>query len=170
MTTPELQPAEAKPTRRPYQFSIRSLFLAILFVAGFFAGYRTGFQRGRSAGEAHREKNVPYAVNYPVSDLLLNAPGFLKKSEDYDGLMDSIQVCVAPGTWECNGGTGKCVPCESDKSLRIVQTQEVHAMVRDFLQALRKRQIEWIAGRRPPNLTPIPSYDVDSPSPTALAR
>ena len=168
MNVAEPQPAVPKPKLRWFQFSLRTLLVAMLLVAGFFAGYRTGFQRGRAAGEAQREKDISYAVAYPVSDLLL-MPGFPKESEDYDGLMDNIIECVAPGTWECNGGTATCVPSKSNKSLRIVQTQEVHSMIRDYLQVQRHAQIEWIAGQRPPNLTPIPRFDL-APPPTTPAR
>ncbi len=163
------QPTTGKPKLRWNQFSIWALLLAMLFIAGFFAGYRTGFQLGRTAGQAQREKDVPYAVAYPVSDLLLGVPDFPGSSEDYDSLMENVQMCVAPQTWECNGGTGTCLPSVSDKSLRIAQTQEVHTMIRDFLQALCKRQIEWIKGQRPPNVTPIPRFDV-VPPPTPPAR
>ena len=124
--------AEAK--LRWNQFSIWSLLLATLFVAGFFAGYRTASSGEGRQEKLRREKDIPCAVTYPVSDLLLTVPEFPKESEDYDALMDNIQECVAPGSWESNGGSGTCVPSASDKSLRIVQTQEVHAMIRDFLQ------------------------------------
>ena len=41
MTTPETQPAEAKPGRRPFQFSLRALFGLTCGTAAFFSLART---------------------------------------------------------------------------------------------------------------------------------
>ena len=59
---------------------------------------------------------------------------------DFDSLISLITSTVQPSTWEEVGGTGTIAPFETNLSLVISQTQEVHEDIKELLEQLRKLQ------------------------------
>jgi general secretion pathway protein D len=59
---------------------------------------------------------------------------------DFESLMDLITNTVAPKTWNQNGGPGSVAPFETNLSLVVSQTQEVHEQIADLLEQLRRLQ------------------------------
>jgi len=59
---------------------------------------------------------------------------------DFDSLIDLITTTVQPTTWDAVGGPGTIYPFETNLSLVISQTQEVHEEVVDLLEQLRRLQ------------------------------
>ncbi len=59
---------------------------------------------------------------------------------DFESLIDLIVTTVAPTTWEEVGGPGSIAPFETNLSLVISQTQEVHEQVAQLLEQLRRLQ------------------------------
>ncbi len=59
---------------------------------------------------------------------------------DFDSLIELITTTIAPDTWEEVGGTGSIAPFETNLSLVISQTQEVHEQIADLLEQLRRLQ------------------------------
>jgi len=96
------------------------------------------------------------SVTYDVADLVVplagpqdvviaashNEPatGADAPEADYESLIDLIETTVAPDTWECVGGPGTIAPLETNLSLVVKQTQEVHKQIVDLLEQLRRFQ------------------------------
>ena len=59
---------------------------------------------------------------------------------DFDSLIELITTTVQPTTWDEVGGPGSIAPFETNLSLVISQTQEVHDQIKDLLEQLRKLQ------------------------------
>jgi general secretion pathway protein D len=59
---------------------------------------------------------------------------------DFQSLIDLIQQTVQPTTWDAQGGPGAMRPFETNLSLVISQTQEVHEEIADLLEQLRRLQ------------------------------
>jgi general secretion pathway protein D len=59
---------------------------------------------------------------------------------DFDSLIDLIETTIKPNSWQDNGGPGSISPFETNLSLVISQTQEVHEEVADLLKQLRRMQ------------------------------
>jgi len=59
---------------------------------------------------------------------------------DFDSLIDLLTTTVAPTTWDEVGGPGSVVGMETNLSLVISQTQEVHDEIVDLLEQLRRLQ------------------------------
>lgn len=59
---------------------------------------------------------------------------------DFDSLIDLITTTVQPTTWDDVGGAGSIAPFETNLSLVISQTQDVHDEIADLLQQLRRLQ------------------------------
>ena len=59
---------------------------------------------------------------------------------DFESLIDLITQTVAPKSWEQNGGQGNIAPFETNLSLVVSQTQEVHEQIADLLEQLRRMQ------------------------------
>lgn len=59
---------------------------------------------------------------------------------DFDPLMDLIERTIAPDSWEELGGAGRMQEFESNLSLVIYQSQEVHEQIQDLLDQLRRLQ------------------------------
>jgi len=59
---------------------------------------------------------------------------------DFDPLMELIQRTISPESWEELGGTGRMQEFESNLSLVIYQSQEVHEQIQDLLDQLRRLQ------------------------------
>ena len=56
---------------------------------------------------------------------------------DFDSLIELIQSTVQPESWEDVGGPGSVAPFETNLSLVIRQTEEVHEEIVDLLEQLR---------------------------------
>lgn len=59
---------------------------------------------------------------------------------DFQSLIDLIQQTVAPTSWNTVGGQGAVMPFQTNLSLVISQTQEVHEEIADLLDQLRRLQ------------------------------
>jgi general secretion pathway protein D len=59
---------------------------------------------------------------------------------DFQSLIDLIQSTIAPDTWQDTGGPGAIRPFETNLSLVVSQTQEVHEEIADLLDQLRRLQ------------------------------
>ena len=59
---------------------------------------------------------------------------------DFDSLIELITSTVRPTTWDAVGGPGSIAPFETNLSIVISQTQEVHEEVVDLLEQLRRLQ------------------------------
>ncbi|HEY2881766.1 MAG TPA: hypothetical protein VGJ15_05020, partial [Pirellulales bacterium] len=69
-------------------------------------------------------------------------PGGMKggSQADFDSLIDLITSTIAAPTWSEMGGPGTIEPFETNLSLVVSQTQEVHEQIADLLQQLRRLQ------------------------------
>jgi general secretion pathway protein D len=81
---------------------------------------------------------VPGPKNQPVGA----GPGGLGggAQADFDSLIDLIKSTVKPTTWDDVGGPGSIAPFETNLSIVISQTQEVHEEIADLLEQLRRLQ------------------------------
>lgn len=59
---------------------------------------------------------------------------------DFDSLIDLITSTIQPTTWDEVGGPGSIAPFETNLSLVVSQTQEVHEELADLLDQLRRIQ------------------------------
>jgi len=59
---------------------------------------------------------------------------------DFDSLIDLITTTVRPDTWDAGGGAGTIAPFETNLSIVVSQTQEVHEEIVDLLEQLRRLQ------------------------------
>lgn len=59
---------------------------------------------------------------------------------DFDSLIELIQTTIQPTTWDNVGGPGSIAPFETNLSLVVSQTQEVHEEIRELLEQLRRLQ------------------------------
>jgi general secretion pathway protein D len=59
---------------------------------------------------------------------------------DFQSLIDLIQSTVAADTWDTTGGPGAIKPFDTNLSLVVSQTQEVHEEIADLLEQLRRLQ------------------------------
>ncbi len=59
---------------------------------------------------------------------------------DFESLIELITTTIAPTTWDEVGGPGSIAPFETNLSLVISQTQEVHEEISDLLEQLRRMQ------------------------------
>jgi len=59
---------------------------------------------------------------------------------DFDSLIELIETTVQPTTWKTNGGAGDVAPFETNLTLVVSNTQEVHEQIADLLQQLRRLQ------------------------------
>jgi general secretion pathway protein D len=77
---------------------------------------------------------VPQQINF--------GPGGLGggSQADFDPLIDLITATIAPQTWDTVGGPGSIQPFETNLTLVVSQTQEVHEQIADLLQQLRRLQ------------------------------
>ena len=60
--------------------------------------------------------------------------------QNFQPLIDLIQSTVAQETWDATGGPGAIRPFETNLSLVVSQTQEVHDKIADLLEQLRRLQ------------------------------
>ncbi len=59
---------------------------------------------------------------------------------DFDSLIELITSTVKPTSWDAVGGPGSIAPFQTNLSLVISQTQEVHEEIVDLLEQLRRLQ------------------------------
>jgi len=59
---------------------------------------------------------------------------------DFDSLIELITSTVAPSSWDSNGGAGSIAPFNTNLTLVVSQTQEIHEQIADLLQQLRRLQ------------------------------
>ena len=59
---------------------------------------------------------------------------------DFDALIDLITSTIRPTSWEDVGGPGSIKPFETNLSIVVSQTQEVHEEIVDLLEQLRRLQ------------------------------
>ncbi len=59
---------------------------------------------------------------------------------DFDSLIDLITTTIAPESWDDVGGPGSVSGFETNLSLVVSQTQEVHDQIADLLKQLRRLQ------------------------------
>lgn len=59
---------------------------------------------------------------------------------DFDSLITLITTTIEPESWEDVGGPGTVAPFETNLSLVVSQTQEVHEKIADLLRQLRRLQ------------------------------
>jgi general secretion pathway protein D len=86
----------------------------------------------------HTTPAAPGAKNPPAGA----GPGGLGggAQADFDSLIDLITSTVRPTTWDTVGGPGSIAPFETNLSLVISQTQEVHEEIADLLEQMRRLQ------------------------------
>ncbi len=85
--------------------------------------------------------NTPPATGVP-QHIPFGGPGGLGggSQADFDPLIDLITATIAPQTWDTVGGPGSIQPFETNLTLVVSQTQEVHEQIADLLQQLRRLQ------------------------------
>jgi general secretion pathway protein D len=59
---------------------------------------------------------------------------------DFDSLIDLITSTIKPTTWDEVGGPGSIAPFETNLSIVVSQTQDVHEEIVDLLEQLRRLQ------------------------------
>ena len=59
---------------------------------------------------------------------------------DFDSLIDLITTTIQPTSWDAVGGPGTISPFETNLSLVVSQTQEIHEEISDLLDQLRRLQ------------------------------
>ena len=59
---------------------------------------------------------------------------------DFDSLIELITETIQPTTWDEVGGAGSIAPFETNLSIVVSQTQEVHEEIVDLLKQLRRMQ------------------------------
>jgi hypothetical protein len=127
-------PASARHLpRRRFYFSLGALLLLVFCFAAVFAGYRAGFDQGYMSGVRQYAVEHPYSKVYPVADLV--SP--VTTSKDFDELIDLITNTIQPASWDPAGGAGSITAFESNLSLVIHQTDEVHKQTEKLLEQLR---------------------------------
>jgi general secretion pathway protein D len=85
--------------------------------------------------------DTPPATGVP-QQIGFAGPGGLSggSQADFDSLIDLITTTIAPTTWDTVGGPGSVAPFETNLTLVVSQTQEVHEQIADLLQQLRRLQ------------------------------
>jgi general secretion pathway protein D len=111
---------------------------------GSFSGPLTLADSGGSTGAgvlANMRGNDSY-LN-PLSQKPMDAgPGGLGggSQADFDTLIDLITSTIAPTTWDEVGGSGSVEGFDTNLSLVVSQTQDVHEQIADLLDQLRRLQ------------------------------
>ncbi|NBW86779.1 MAG: hypothetical protein EBR23_08145, partial [Planctomycetia bacterium] len=85
-----------------------------------------------------RGNNAPATGTAPA--IPFGSPGAGGRQTDFQSLIDLIQSTIAPTTWDVVGGNGAIKPFETNLSLVVNQTQEVHEKLADLLEQLRRLQ------------------------------
>ncbi len=126
------------PTKRRLQFTLVTLFILMLCVAGTLSGYRVGFDQGYVRGERKRQSEAPFPKVYAVADLVkpqVDDPS--AALPNYDTLIELIQQIIAPDSWADAGGSGAIESFPTNLSLVIRQTEDVHEQIESLLTKIR---------------------------------
>jgi hypothetical protein len=75
---------------------------------------------------------------YPVADLVLPVGQTGAVNADFDSLIELITSTVQPTAWDEVGGPGSIAAFDTNMSLVLSQTQEVHEEISDLLEQLRR--------------------------------
>ncbi|MEZ6105909.1 MAG: hypothetical protein R3B96_07260 [Pirellulaceae bacterium] len=114
--------------------------------AGMMGG-PNGFLANSAGGSSVASQAL--AQNLPPGSMSSGMPGLFGGSNgqmgggiqaDFDPLMELIQQTIAPDSWEELGGPGRMQEFQSNLSLVIYQSQEVHEQIQDLLDQLRRLQ------------------------------
>jgi general secretion pathway protein D len=86
--------------------------------------------------------DTPPATGVPQHIPFGTGPGGLAggSQADFDSLIDLITSTIAPTSWDSAGGLGSVQEFETNLTLVVSQTQEVHEQIADLLQQLRRLQ------------------------------
>ena len=84
-------------SRRGFQFTLVTLFILTLSVAGTLAGYRIGFRQGYVRGELKRKSEIPFSKVFGVADLVKQNNGDTSAAipGDYLSLLGIIERTIA---------------------------------------------------------------------------
>jgi len=137
-----------KSRRRWLQFSLSTLFVLTLGVAGFLSGYRVGEERGYQTWLQKRLSETPVTRVYDVADLVSVADPrkhpASRPSEgtlaDFDSLIDLITTTIQPEEWDSVGGPGSVAPHEGTLTLVVHQYPFVHEELENLFQTLREKK------------------------------
>ena len=122
--------------RRGLRFNLAALLSITLCVCAYFGGYRRGFLDREIARAA---PNL-YAVNYDVGDLIvpMGAPDTPPARRAMGDQLINLITQVEPTSWMENGtGDGEIQWYESNASIVISQSQQVHGKIAALLASLR---------------------------------
>lgn len=137
--------------RRWYHYSIRALLFFTLLVAGLLAGYPVGKKLGfraaydagfRSGEESRRVQDSLQVIVYPVADLVstFDANGQpIPGQADFDILINLITRTIDDTSWDEVGGPGSIHEFETNLTLVVTQSPDVHEKIRVLLADLRKK-------------------------------
>ncbi|HZN34465.1 MAG TPA: M56 family metallopeptidase, partial [Pirellulaceae bacterium] len=96
------------------------------------------------------ELRKPFTKVYLVADLIAAVPQIVGVVDgkplpppavakaDFDPLIQLITTTIAPQSWDSTGGPGSLSAFETNMSLVVSQSQEVHEQIADTLQQLRR--------------------------------
>jgi beta-lactamase regulating signal transducer with metallopeptidase domain len=110
----------------------------------------------RVTGESESRKT--YTKVYHVADLIVAVPTIVAIGEgkrfapppvkdakaDFEPLIELIQTTIAPHSWDETGGPGSISAFDTNLSLVVSQTQDVHEQIADLLTQLRRLQDQQI--------------------------
>ncbi|MGY8768201.1 MAG: type II secretion system protein GspD [Pirellulales bacterium] len=92
-------------------------------------------------GSGQVQSGQPQGMGFGPGGGMGGAGGFGGGVEpDFDSLIELITTTIEPESWEELGGPGAISPFETNLSLVISQTQEVHDKITDLLEQLRRLQ------------------------------
>ncbi|PQO35563.1 general secretion pathway protein GspD [Blastopirellula marina] len=99
-----------------------------------------GLIPGVGMGSGQVQSGVPNGGNFGLPGM--NGPGGMGGSvqPDFDSLINLITTTIEPESWEELGGPGAVQPFQTNLSLVVSQTQEVHDKIADLLEQLRRLQ------------------------------
>jgi serpin B len=85
------------------------------------------------------QENLEDVRVYNVADLVACRDASGELFTDFDSLIDVIEICIQPESWDSVGGAGSIAPFTGGgtKALVILQTQPVHEKLQDLLAKLR---------------------------------
>ncbi|MEQ1829262.1 MAG: hypothetical protein ABL921_25080 [Pirellula sp.] len=132
----------ASPKSR-FQFTLVTIFVLLLAVAGTLSGYRVGFQRGYLGGERKRQLEIPFAKVFLVDDLVgpHDDDSSSVSSKNYESLIGIIEQTIALESWAAAGGTGTILAMPSNQTLMINQTLDVHEKIESLLSQIRAAKV-----------------------------
>lgn len=122
-----MEAAVATRKRRRLQYSLRTWLLFTLLL-GVLLSIIAQFTLREF------ERRSMYVQSYPVIDVLdweRHASGV---QPDFAALKAAIERDVKPETWKAAGGMGRIIQIESNLSLIVTQSPQVHQELADYLE------------------------------------